>query len=139
MFLERSPTKMFDTFLSTPLDDTLRLDWSSKYALLSKPRVFVVLPKIKPQFLIQNSKGFIFGSELGMLEIFARALLIKNHCYCYYYYYYFYSYTRKRFYWVTFKLEGIHRPKFCATTFFICHYTDIGNGECQPRIGLFTT
>ena len=53
------------------------------------------------------------------------------------YYHYFYSYTRKRFYWVTFKLEDIHRPKFCATTFFICHYTDIGNGECQPRIGLF--
>ena len=37
----------------------------------------------------------------------------------YYYYYYFYSYTRKRFYWVTFKLEDIHRPKFCA--FFILH------------------
>ena len=53
---------------------------------------------------------------------------------CYHYYcYYFYSYTRKRFYWVTFKLEDIHRPKFCATTFFICHYTDIGNGECQPE------
>ena len=22
-------------------------------------------------------------------------------------------------------------------TFFICHYTDFGNGECRPRIGLF--
>ena len=21
---------------------------------------------------------------------------------------------------------------------FICHYTDSGNGECRPRIGLFT-
>ena len=50
------------------------------------------------------------------------------------YYYYFYPYPRKRFYSVTFKLEDIHRHKFCATTFFICHYTDIGNGECQPRI-----
>ena len=58
--------------------------------------------------------------------------------YYYYYYYYFYSYARKRFYWVTFKLEDIHRPKFCATTFFICHYTDIGNDEWQSRIGLFT-
>ena len=28
---------------------------------------------------------------------------------------------------------------FCATTFFICHYTDFGNGECcRRRIGLFT-
>ena len=57
---------------------------------------------------------------------------------CYYCYYYFYSYTRNRFYWVTFKLEDIHRPKFCTITFFICHYTDFGNGECRPRIGLFT-
>ena len=55
-----------------------------------------------------------------------------------FYYYYFYSYTRKRFCWVTFKLEDIHRHKFCATTFFICLYTDIGKGECQPRIVLFT-
>ena len=38
----------------------------------------------------------------------------------------------------TFKLEDIHWPKFCTTIFLICHYTDIGNGECQPRIGLFT-
>ena len=21
---------------------------------------------------------------------------------------------------------------------FLCHYTDFGNGECRPRIGLFT-
>ena len=54
--------------------------------------------------------------------------------YYYYYYYYFYSYTRKRLYRVTFKpedihLEDIHRSKFCATTFFICHYTDFGNGK----------
>ena len=34
----------------------------------------------------------------------------------------------RQFYWVTFKLEDIHRPIFCATTFFICHYTDFGNG-----------
>ena len=58
--------------------------------------------------------------------------------YYYYYYYYFYSFTRKRFYWVTFKLKDIHRAKFCTATCFICHYTDFGNGECQPRIGLFT-
>ena len=43
-----------------------------------------------------------------------------------------------KFYWVTFNLEGIHRPKFCATNFVICHYADFGNGECRPRIGLFT-
>ena len=35
---------------------------------------------------------------------------------------------------VTFKLEDIHRPKFCVTTFFICHYTDIGNGECHLEL-----
>ena len=56
-----------------------------------------------------------------------------------YYYYYFYSYTRNGFYWVTFKLENIHRPKFWAITFFICHCIDFGNGECRPRIGLFTS
>ena len=56
----------------------------------------------------------------------------------YYYYYYFYSHTRNRFYWVTFKLEDINRPKFCTITFFICHYTDFGNGECRPTTGLFT-
>ena len=33
-------------------------------------------------------------------------------------YYYFYSHTRNRFYWVTFKLEDIHRPKFCTITVF---------------------
>ena len=42
------------------------------------------------------------------------------------------------FHSVAFKLEDTHQPKFCATTFSICHYTDFGNGECRPRIGLFT-
>ena len=49
--------------------------------------------------------------------------------------YYFYSYTRKKVLLSHFKPEDIHRPKFCETSFFICHYTDIGNGECQPRTG----
>ena len=59
-------------------------------------------------------------------------------CYNDNYYYYFYFNTRNRFYWVTFKREDIHRSKFCTMTLFICHYTDFGNGECQPGIGLFT-
>ena len=76
-------------------------------------------------------------AETSINEACWKYPLLKMFHY-YYYYYYFYSYTRKRCYWVTFKLEDIHRRKFCATTFFICHYTDIRNGECQPRIGLFT-
>ena len=55
-----------------------------------------------------------------------------------YYYYYFFSNTRNRFYWVTFKLEDIHQPKFCTITLFTCYYTDFENGEYRPRIGLFT-
>ena len=99
-----------------------------------------------------NTKYIFVNSEILTLNHkFPKATIFLfidiSHCtdqfhnyyyYYYYYYYYFYSYTRKRFYRITFKLEDIHRHKFCTTTFFICHYTDIGNGECQPRIGLFT-
>ena len=78
MFLKNTPTSMFDRVLNTPLDDTLRLDWSSKCVLFWKPSVFIVLPIIKLQLAIHNSEGFIVGYELDILVIFAGAVLIKN-------------------------------------------------------------
>ena len=74
---------------------------------------------------------------LLLLLLFIYYYYYYFYYYYYYYHYYFYSHTRKRFYWVTFKLEDIHQLKFCITTFFICHYTDCGKGESWPRIGLF--
>ena len=74
----------------------------------------------------------IFNSLIWHFTLFEAVF------YGFHYYYYFYSNTRNRFYWVSFSLEDIHRPKFCTMTLSICHYTDFGNSECRPRIGLFT-
>ena len=75
MLPKNAPSSMFDRVLNMPLDATLRLDWSNKCVLLSKPSVFIVLPIIKPQFSIER---FIVGSEFEKLEIFAEAVFIKN-------------------------------------------------------------
>ena len=124
------------TKLSVPLNST-----SMKELLISRSRYKTAKPCFLWSLLFQNRKIQVYNSRITKrrysFSIFAF-LVIKLYYYYYYYYYYFYSFTRKRFYWVTFKLKDIHRAKFCTATCFICHYTDFGNSECQPRIGLFT-
>ena len=82
---------MFERVLNTPLDDTSRLDRSSKCKLLRKPSVFIVLPIIRnlkqfqALFLIHSLTTFLDSKlkfnggffELEMLEIFTRTSLLK--------------------------------------------------------------
>ena len=94
--------------------------------------------KTAPCFLAVNSIGlwfnyFLRSANHGGIKHGGIIPICYDGNYCYH----FYSYTRNRFYWATFKLEDINRPKFCRITFFICHYTDLGNGESRPRTGLF--
>ena len=72
--------------------------------------------------VVYLSSSFHAVTFLFLSKNCLKLLLLLLYYYYYYYYcycYYLYSYTRNRFYWVTFKLEDIHQPKFCATAYNI--------------------
>ena len=97
-YLQNSSCQMLDRVLNTPLDDTLRLDWSSKCVLLWKLSVFIVLPIIRNQSKTKTIPHSDFETfinsiswyktrkvswcgffKLEWLELFYRTFFIKNH------------------------------------------------------------
>ena len=80
---------MPDKVLNTPLDETSKLDRSSKWVLLWKPGVFIALPIIQNQSktktiphtvfktFINNGSRYSKGSfELEIVEAFTRAFYL---------------------------------------------------------------
>ena len=82
--------------------------------------------------LLQNLKRLLAN------QLRSQVIWSYHHYYYYYFHYYYYSHTRNRCYWDTFKLKTSTGPNSAQLPFLNVIYADFGNGECRPRIGLFT-
>ena len=67
---------MFDRVLNVFLNDSSRLDRLSKYVLLRKPSIFIVLPIIRNQSQTKTISRAVFETFIN-----SKSFFIKNHYY----------------------------------------------------------